>query len=360
MNRAIEEKTSLKSFKWRREAKKAGIPYGQYLLQRNLEYRVDHAYLIQPQTGLLISDAHRPEAIRRDDEAVSAMLTAIQDFVKESFTTESQSTLETADIGEYSLWVMQGPEAMLACVIFGMPPRTLREDFTEVLESIHLQYGQQLEHFEGQQIQIIEPLLEDCLFSQAKNVAAIWFGYQRFLFNQSANTLIKDIEGQAGIVLTKTELNGGELKLEGLRDHAAQAPETLLAKTDLDPEKVKFKFAPFHSLESDIIKQRIDSKITIPDGVMQFGDVYYDDEALLNAVVKQLQAPESVNLKVNKQVLEVSGVAPIAFHKQLEIIGSKIEGLEAKVNLDDLAVLEVEQVAALLETVDDAVFNLRH
>lgn len=415
INRAIEEKTSLKSFKWRREARKAGIPYGQYLLQRNLEYRVDHAYLIEPNTGLLIADAHRPEAIRRDDEAVSAMLTAIQDFVRESFTTENKSSLETADIGEYSLWVMQGPEAMLACVIFGIPPRTLREDFTEILESIHLQYGQQLQGFEGQQLSIIEPVLEDCLFSQAKQTEntedvkqkkfgfmhllglgllalGIWFAFQRFQFNHGAGAFIEKLESENGIVLTETELSGGKLAVAGLRDPAAIEPETALLNSGLDVAKVSLKFTPFHSLEPEIIEQRVKAKIEIPADVsmnfnasgelvfagkvtadfkqqatrelenllgvrgLKFDDIYYSDESLLAEVVKRVQAPESVDLAVKEQILVARGTAPLAFHKRLESLAPKVEGLSG-LSIAELSVAEIDQAKQLFAELNEHTFK---
>jgi len=413
INRAIEEKTSVKSIKWRMQARKAGIPYAQYLVQRNLAYRVDHAYLIQPNSGLLIADAHRPEATRKDDEAVTAMLTAIQDFVRESFSPNEKGDLETADIGEYSLWTMQGPSAMLACVIYGMPPRSLRDDFMDILERIHLQYSEQLDTFEGEKILKAVPLVEECLLSQNKELAEApskkkfgafglitllglgalaWFGWQRFQFNQQAGDYLENLQAQPGIVLTNTELNGGKLTVNGLRDQSAVLPTDLLNATDLPKEKVNLDFTPFHSMESEIIKKRLLSRLTLPAGVnmqlsekgelsfsgrispefkqkaqtaidgqlgiqsVNFGDVWFSDEAILAQVVNSVKPPESVNLEVKNKILNVTGNASIDFHKQLADLAPSIEGLDG-LNSAGLEIAEFATITRLEESLNESVYR---
>ncbi len=80
---------------------------------------------------------------------VSGMLTAIQDFVRDSFTTRQGEQLETLQVGELTVWIEQGPQAILAGVIRGNAPQQLREVFQETLERIHLQYGTALKEFSG-------------------------------------------------------------------------------------------------------------------------------------------------------------------------------------------------------------------
>ncbi|MBT8141210.1 MAG: hypothetical protein HKN88_02680 [Gammaproteobacteria bacterium] len=404
INQAIEEKTSVKSFKWRMQAKKAGIPYAQFLIQKNLEYQVDHAYLIQPNTGLLISDAHRTDAVRKDDDAISAMLTAIQDFVKESFGDEQEGTLETADIGKYTLWTMQGPHAMLACVINGVPPRGLRDELTEVLERIHLQYAEALESYDGtpnDKLNAIEPLLDDCLLQQAKDgedsvakkkgmgafgiilllglAAALWFGWQKYQFQDKASKYVAALEQEPGIFITSSDIAKGRLQIKGLRDASAVKPEQLAASIGFAAEKLDLNLQPFHSLEKKIQQQRITSQITLPEGVelelsddgvvifsgavspefkqmaeenldgmlgvnqLDFGKIVYSDEKLLEKANELLNPPESVFMTVQDGTLKVQGEAPYAWRQTLENIDTQIEGLNS-VEKSVLLVSEVNRI----------------
>ncbi len=392
INQAIEEKTSIKSIRWRMEAKKTGIPYAQFLIQKKLEYRVEHAYLIQPSTGLLIADAHRPDAVRKDDEAISAMLTAIQDFVSESFGGGEEGTLNTADVGEYTLWTMNGPHAMLACVINGVPPRGLRDTFIENLEAIHLQFPEVLEQFDGQKTPktlLIEPHLEDCLLQQAieskdhdhtkkkgKSIVGAllmasilaglaWWGWQKIQINTQSNLLVSALEQEPGIFLTANEVKRGVIQVKGLRDNSAKQTSAILKDLNIDAENVNMNFTPFHSLEKDILQRRISNKLDIPSNVsyavsddgklsfsgfitpvfkaeaksklqnmlginsIEFGEIVYDDSTVLASVNKLLAPPNTVNLSVNSGVLELSGTAPYSWYKKLDAeLVSKVDGLD--------------------------------
>ena len=412
INQAIEEKTSIKSIRWRMQAKKAGIPYAQFLIQKKLKYRVDHAYLIQPGTGLLIADAHRSDAIRKDDDAVSAMLTAIQDFVSESFGG-NEGILNMADIGEYTFLTESGPHAMLACAVNGVPPRGLRETFIENLEAIHLQFPEVLEQFDGQKTPktlLIEPHLEDCLLEQAietddldspkkkgKSLFGVlfmtallaglaWWGWQKFQINKQSNLLVSTLEQEPGIFLTDNAVKSGVIHIKGLRDNSAKQTDLILRDLNIDAEKVEINFTPFHSLDSNIIQRRISNKLTIPsdityslskEGVLDFqgqvtpefkreaqsklqnmlgissisyGEIVYADSAILESVNKILSPPSTVNLAVNSGVLELTGTAPQSLHKKLDAeLLSQVEGL---IDIND-AGLEITELRIINKIVSD-------
>ena len=57
---------------------------------------------------------------------VSGMLTAIRDFVQDSFGGKESEGLDAFQVGQFTIWVEQGPLAVLAGVIRGNPPRELR------------------------------------------------------------------------------------------------------------------------------------------------------------------------------------------------------------------------------------------
>jgi hypothetical protein len=165
-NQTLEHSLSISGLKWRWEAIRTGKPFAEVVLLHSLLYRVEQVFLIQRESGLLlqhvsVTSAHSPELI-------SSMLTAIQDFVRDSFHVEEVETLETMQVGELSVWVEQGPYAILAAVIRGNAPQDLRSTLQATLEKIHLEKGKALEGFDGDTstFESIRPELEDCLQSQ--------------------------------------------------------------------------------------------------------------------------------------------------------------------------------------------------
>ena len=54
-----------------------------------------------------------PSIEAQDPSLVSAMLTAIQDFVKDSFNVHKHEGLHTLEFGELTIWIEQGPTSVL-------------------------------------------------------------------------------------------------------------------------------------------------------------------------------------------------------------------------------------------------------
>ena len=113
----------------------------QYLLIHSLLYRVDQVFLIHRETGLLLENVFAEAEALQDADLVSSMLTALQDFVRDSFNVERHHAIETVEVGEFTLWVEQGPKAILAAAIRGNVPEELRTDLHRALENIHLDQG---------------------------------------------------------------------------------------------------------------------------------------------------------------------------------------------------------------------------
>ena len=198
INQAVENSLTPRGLQWRWQAWRAGVPFGQYVLQQRLRYRVEQAYLIQKGTGLLIAEVSDETAqLNRDKDAVSAMFSAIQDFVRESFAESDDSRLQTADMGEFTVWAIHGAHSILACVIRGVPPRSLREDMAEILEGIHLNNSEILKDFSGDRSEaqhLEEPLSKCLVFENSDNEA----GGQKA---QAVANAIGDSAGAAGITL---------------------------------------------------------------------------------------------------------------------------------------------------------------
>lgn len=289
INDTVEQSVSAKGIKWRLEAWRAGIPFGEYVVQRTLQYRVEQAYLISRDNGLLIAHAHHEASRIKDSDAVSAMFTAIQDFIKESFSPDRSGRLETADMGEFTLWAVHGPHALLVCVIRGVPPRALRADLSAVLERIHFRYGDAVRDYSGDTTAMlgIDEDLAECLrfeamkAGDAKNrrssfvvvllVAAAaalgWFIYQGWLHSQQQAELFEVLSRAPGIYITDIERNGSEFHVRGLRDPLAEPLETLVDQAGLSAERVSADLRPFRSLDSDIVLRRAEILLGAPETV---------------------------------------------------------------------------------------------
>ena len=98
-----------------------GKPFSEILLARSLLYRVEQVFLIHRKSGLLLQHVAAEDAVLKDADMISGMLTAIQDFVSDSFVEGGQD-LETLDIGRFKLWIQYGPKAMIVGAVSGNAP----------------------------------------------------------------------------------------------------------------------------------------------------------------------------------------------------------------------------------------------
>ena len=366
-NQAIEQSLSPRGLSWRFQAWRAGIPFGQYVLQRTLLYRVEHIYFIQASSGLLIEHVQQGDLHSKDEDAVSAMFTAIQEFVKDSFSGDEPQRLRTAELGELTLWAVHGPSAVLVAVIRGVPPAGLRTDLQVVLERIETRYDHEVRNFAGERAELpdLEPELRSCLrtslrepesgqtkkrFSPALAVLAVlavgviaWAGYGIWMQARVVR-VAEAFEATAGIVVTRIDRAGRTLVIRGLRDPMAPTPEDIAATGGwIGP--VNASFETYLSLDQELVLTRARAVLSPPDTVSMHLDagtlhlvgaaqplwisatgtaaasvagveridvsgLHADSDALLAVVRTLLEPPAEVGLALRDDVLQISGTAP--------------------------------------------------
>lgn len=103
LNQTLEHSLSLQSFRWRLEARQTGKSFAEVVLLRTLVYRVEQVLLIHKRTGLVLQHLVAETVAARDADLISAMLTAIQDFVQDSFSVQNGEPLETLQFGELTM-----------------------------------------------------------------------------------------------------------------------------------------------------------------------------------------------------------------------------------------------------------------
>ena len=268
INQTLERSISLEALKWRLEALRTGKSFGAIVLARSVHYRVEQVFLIHRETGLLLRHAARPEQAVQDSDLVSGMLTAIQDFIRDSFTGAASHEVETIELGGFNLWVQHGPTAILAAVVTGTPPPELRHVLQRTLEQIHSEFAAPLASFQGDTstLDSTQPLLESCLlgrqpraakrslgfFVTAASIAILLIAAGLFFLARRESRwdrLVARLRSEPGIVLTSAEESLGGYRLTGLRDPLSADPERLIRAAGIDPAKVTVRWEPYVSLD---------------------------------------------------------------------------------------------------------------
>lgn len=147
VNRAVENSVSPRGLRWRLEAWRTGVPFAQVVIAHTLVYRVEQVFLVHAETGLLL--AHVPEEQGADASLVSGMLTAIRDFVADSFRSRDAGELRTFSVGDVCVLAEPGPQAYLATVVRGQHAPALVARLQHTLETIHVQWAGALAVFDG-------------------------------------------------------------------------------------------------------------------------------------------------------------------------------------------------------------------
>lgn len=279
---------SSKGIAWRIQAWRTGQSLAEIVLTKTLIYRIEQVFLIHRESGLLIHHLHLEDADVGDSDAVSAMFTAIQDFIHDSFSASKQEDLNRVEVGKYTVWVERGPYAVLACVIRGDAPRKFRDHMQNILENIHAHYGALLEQFSGDnsQLQSCLPLLEKILWSETKSdkqprwmtpqlliiLSAISLGVSLWGYNylehqRRLNIYINTLQDTSGIIVITTKHEGGKLVVHGMRDPLAQQPQEIALHFGLSDEDVIFKGTAYQDLEPTFVEHRLRQWLQPPDSV---------------------------------------------------------------------------------------------
>lgn len=282
----LEHGLSMRGLKWRFEAFKTKKPFGEVALLHSLVYQVEQVFLIHRDTGLVLQSAAADEVIAQDADMISSMLTAIQDFVRDSFVSEQDNSLETLQFGDRSIWIEQSSQAVLAAVVWGNAPVELQKVLRETLDAIHFERLDTLRSFDGDTtpFEATKPRLADCLKSQFREkkqhpliswsiLGLIFFciGYLVFVAAweyRDWKRYLGRLHDEPGIVITETEKKFfGKYHIFGLRDTLASDPVSLLNGLRIKPGKVKFKWELYHSSHPDFVLRRIESILRPPETI---------------------------------------------------------------------------------------------
>lgn len=286
-NEIMDQSVSWQGLKWRFEALRTGRSFTEVALLHSLVFRVEQVFLIHKKTGLPLGHAVAPSVATQDPSLVSGMLSAIQDFVRDSFHTVEGQGLGRMNVGDLDVWVEQGPYTIIAAVIRGVAPRELRDTLAEALENIHRQYAPQLEGFDGDSAPFAatESDLARCLAFRYKEqprskgrgyvwaAAAIvflllggWAGWRWWQYHRWS-LLVENLRDQPGLVITSFGREHGHYVIRGLRDPLAADPSQFVKNAGLFPSAGEFHWGAYYALDDAIVQQRATAQLQPPPGV---------------------------------------------------------------------------------------------
>lgn len=286
LNQALEHSLSVKGLKWRLEALRTGRPFAEVVLRHTLLYRVEQVFLIHRETGLMLHHITADTISGHDPELISGMLTAIQDFVHDSFGSQRGDSLESVEVGDLTVWVEQGSRAVLATAIRGSAPMDFRGTIQDALDTIHLDHRDALENFNGDPapFEAARPRLEECLQTQLETkeeksspmlwvalaVIIIGVGVWSFFYIRDQwrwQSYINRLNSQPGIVVVSSEKHGGKYHITGLRDPLAADPLKLIEGTNVDPADVAGRWENYYAAYPEFIMARATNLLEPPDTV---------------------------------------------------------------------------------------------
>jgi OOP family OmpA-OmpF porin len=278
-----------------------------------------------------------------DAEMISGMLTAIQDFVRDSFGVREGEGLETFRVGELTVQIEQGPHAILACIVRGTAPAELRDICEDALARIHGEYRQALLAFDGDAAPFAgtRAHLEACLRwrneTDERQASPVvwgllvvilcgigWWGFSMVRAHQRWASYLERLHAEPGIVVTAAEKRHGKYFVAGLRDPLAADPGQFLAQAQLSALQVLSQWEPYLALDSPLVLSRAK---TI------------------------LEPPDSVHLRLDGEVLVAMGAATRHWIDETKRLARVIPGV-THVSTEQVADLTLRELLALQEIVE--------
>jgi outer membrane protein OmpA-like peptidoglycan-associated protein len=331
LNQAFKHSFSLQGLKWRLEAIRSGSSFADVVLKHTVQFRVEHVFLIHRKTGLLIEHVAAPEVTAQDPQLVSGMLSAIQDFVRDSFEGTNKSGgsgIDTLRLGDMLLWCEEGPFAFLAAVIRGNPPESLHAVLRETLTNIHDQFRSPLEEFEGDSAtlgDLFTPLERNLQHQERPRekklspwlwiiplvlllLTSVWV-IRRTIVRLRVDGYVERLRAEPGIVVANSEYRNGKWQVSGLRDPLAVDPTAMLSQSGLDSKHVAGHWESYQALNPAIVLRRL---------------------------AATLNPPPTVSLSLKGDTIEVTGSVPQYWVERAKSLVAALPAGSAKVDFSAL------------------------
>ncbi len=287
VNHFFLRNASIHGLRWRIEAIRTGRPLQDVVRQHTSSKRVKQVFLIHRETGLLLASARQNDMTPLDGDMISSMLTAIQDFVQDSFGVPRRSGLQHIQVGQTQVWIERGEHAVLAGIVDGHATPQLRELFYDSNLRIHSDFQDELKTFQGD-VAVFKPAqlyLDSCVNARltetgdrlliltwlvlaAPVLTLALLGTMRLRDTLIWRGYVQTISAQPGIVVIDSGVRRGRFFIRGLRDPLALDPAAMLPAATLKRDAVDSEWEPFQALVPEWSLLRATQLLNPPDTVI--------------------------------------------------------------------------------------------
>lgn len=351
ISQSLETAFSWRGLRWRFEAWRSGKSFSEIVLSHTVLYRVEQVFFIHSETGLPLAHVVNEEVTAQDVDMVSGMLTAVQDFVRDSFLGDGDGDLNALQMGNLSLIIEKNDMAYIACVVRGTPPVEFRAQVRDSLALMMVEYAEALVGFSGDTapfltaVRYLHPLLVSRYAQEKKEVpfwlkaapvlclfgVLFWGGYTWYgTFTRQAllEKAVVALNGQPGVIITNIiEHKDVPWEVLAFRDALAPHPEKILQDKGFAPDLLNISTVPFISYDASIILRRVKNAISPPD---------------------------SVTLQLKEDgTLVLSGKAPIKWIIHSRDTASVLPGVK-DVDISGLHDPLIERILTLVETINES------
>jgi len=286
INVVVQNTVSLRALKWRVQSIWTGRQLAEIVLLNSLIYRVEQVFLVDKTTGLPIIHRVADLVPSQDPDLVAGMLSAIQDFVRDSFETTAQEGLSDIKVSDLNVLIESGRNVYIAAVVRGTPPYALREVLREALLAIDLEKSSVVEKFPmvADAKEELSPYLTQCFKAEIKPqvtrispllwivaiLAVLGLGYligTEYRRARNWSSFITLLNDQPGIQVLNDRKSSGTRVITGIRDSLSQDPADIFRKQNLDFGSVKFVFDEYSSHIPKFVIERAKTVLKPPETV---------------------------------------------------------------------------------------------
>ncbi len=121
--------------------------FGMFMVWQSSPTIVDEVFLMTPD-GMLLKHYTRRLRPDQDTDIMAGMLTAVQNFIKESFD-EAGGRLNEIRFEHYDILISHGKNVVIAAIISTKKPERLRSQLRNATDDIETQLGERIKVWSG-------------------------------------------------------------------------------------------------------------------------------------------------------------------------------------------------------------------
>jgi hypothetical protein len=154
-------------------ARLRGVSDAELFIRGSLPYSIERVFLVHRDSGMLLAHVHADSSSTVEMTTISGMLTAIQDFVRDSFSG-GKGELEEIAHGNRRILLEAGQRAYVAVVLEGVEPEGYNGLIRDAVSTINVKYENELKKFDGSMEGLpdfaahLDPLLDPGVVSPAQ------------------------------------------------------------------------------------------------------------------------------------------------------------------------------------------------